>query len=99
MARQQTGKAPGPDGIPPEVFKVGGEALTEQLVSLFHLFWERVEVPKDLKDANIVHLYKNKDEKATCDNHRGISLLSIAGKLLARILLSRITKYLLYSVV
>ena len=52
-----------------------------------------------VKDANIVHLYKNKGEKATCDNHRGISFLSVAGKLLARILLNRITKHLLESVV
>ena len=75
----QTGKATGPDGIPSEIFKVGGEALTEQLVSLFQLFWERGDVPRDLKDANNVHVYKKKDEKATCDNRRGISLLSIAG--------------------
>ena len=95
----QTGKAPGPDGIPPEIFKTGGEALTEQLLGMFQLFWERGGVPKDLKDANIAHLYKNKGEKATCDNHRGISLLGIAGKLLARIFLNRITKHLLDSVV
>ena len=79
LTQLQTSKPPGPDGTPPEIFKVGGEALTEQLVSLFQLFWERGEVPKDLKDANIVRLYENKGEKATCDNHRGISLLSIAG--------------------
>ena len=95
----QTGKATGPDGIPPEIFKAGGEALTEQLISLFQLFWERGEVPKDLKDASIVHLYKNKGEKATHDNHRGISLLSIAGKLVARVLLNRVIKHLLGSVV
>ena len=43
----QTGKAPGPDGIPSEIFKVGGEVSTEQLVSLFQLFWERGDVPRD----------------------------------------------------
>ena len=63
IGQLQTGKAPGPDGTPPEIFKAGGEALTEQLVNLFQLPWERGEVPKDLKDANIIHLYKNKGEK------------------------------------
>ena len=47
-----------------------------------------------------MHLYKNKvHEKTACNNHRGISLLSIAGKILACILLNRITEYLVDSVV
>ncbi|XP_063594968.1 uncharacterized protein LOC134771946 [Penaeus indicus] len=51
------------------------------------------ELPQDFKDANIIHLYKNNGGKAACDNHRGISLLSIAGKILAPMLLNRITEY------
>ena len=78
---------------------MGGESLTEQFVSLFQLFWERGDVAKDLKDANIIHLYTNKGEKATCDNQRGLSFLILAGKLLARILLNRIIKRHLDSVV
>ncbi|XP_078077501.1 LOW QUALITY PROTEIN: uncharacterized protein LOC144499261 [Mustelus asterias] len=45
--------------------------------------------PPELKDASIVHLYKRKGNRQVCDNHRGISLLSIAGKTLARVLLNR----------
>ena len=44
--------------------KVDGEALTEQLVSLFQLFLERGDIPRDLKEANIVHLYKNKVKRS-----------------------------------
>ena len=46
-----------------------------------------------------MHLHKNKGEKAACNNHRGIFLLSIAGKILACILLNRMTEYLVDSVV
>jgi len=99
ISQLQTGKAPGPDGIPPEIYKAGGEAIIDRLTSLFQAFRERGELPQNLKDANIIHLYKNKGEKAACDNHRGISLLSIAGKILARILLNRITDHLVESVV
>lgn len=95
----QTGKAPGPDGIPAEVFKAGGETLIAHLTRLFQVFWINGELPQDFRDANIIHLYKNKGDRSSCDNHRGISLLSIAGKILARILLNRITKHILDDVV
>ena len=47
----------------------------------------------------MIHLYKNKGDRASCDNHRGISLLSVAGKIMARVILNRITQYLLDDVV
>lgn len=49
-------------------------------------------VPQDFKDALIHHLYKNKGNRKICDNHRGISL-SIAGKILPRLILNRIIKH------
>ncbi|KAI8516990.1 hypothetical protein Bbelb_055710 [Branchiostoma belcheri] len=91
----QGGKAPGPDGIPPEILKVGGEVVTARLTELLQMFWEKGSVPQDFKDANIIHLYKNKVDRVSCDNHRGISLLSAAGKVMARIVLNRITQHLL----
>ena len=95
----QTGKAPGPDGIPAEVFKAGGETLVTHLTKMFQVFWVKGQLPQDLRDANIIHLYKNKGDRSSCDNHRGISLLSIVGKILARIMLNRITKHILDDVV
>ncbi|BHF85586.1 hypothetical protein SprV_1002875500 [Sparganum proliferum] len=56
--------------------------------------WHQGEVPQDFKDATIVHLYKRKGTRQICDNHRGISLLNIAGKIFARILLKRLNNHL-----
>ena len=95
----QAGKAPGPDGIPPEIYKEGEDAVQAKLNELLQQFWEESSVPQDFKDANIIHLYKNKGDRASCDNHRGISLLSVAGKIMARVILNRITQYLLDDVV
>ena len=69
-------------------------ALTEKLHQLFQLIWQHETVPQDFKDATIIHLYKRKGNRQACDNHRGISLLSIAGKILARVLLNRLTAHL-----
>ncbi|XP_071509496.1 uncharacterized protein [Diadema antillarum] len=93
------GKAPGPDGIPSEIFKERGVAIATKLTEQIQQFWEERSVPQDFKDADIVHLYKNKGDRASCENHRGISLLSIAGKIMARVVLNRITHHLLDDVV
>jgi len=87
-----SGKAPGNDGIPPEVIKCGGSALLEHLHNLLCQCWEEGAVPQDMRDANIVTLYKNKGDKSDCNNYRGISLLSIVGKAFAKVVLHRLQK-------
>ncbi len=88
------GKAPGPDAIPAEVYKAGGRVLVEKLTELFQSMWNQEALPQEFKDASIIHLYKRKGNRQSCDNHRGISLLSIAGKILARIILNRLIHHL-----
>ena len=51
-------------------------------------------IPQEFKDASIIHLFKRKGNPQLCDNHRGISLLSIAGKVHARVLLNRVIENL-----
>jgi len=48
------------------------------------------EVQQDFKDAIIVTIYKKKGDHADCGCQWGILLLSIAGKILAKILQSRL---------
>nr|VZI28950.1 unnamed protein product [Spirometra erinaceieuropaei] len=89
-----SGKAPGSNAIPAEVYKPGGPQLMDHLTALFQEMWRQGEVPQDFKDATIVHLYKRKGNRQICDNHRGISLLNIAGKIFASILLNRLNNHL-----
>nr|VZH97110.1 unnamed protein product [Spirometra erinaceieuropaei] len=89
-----SGKAPGSDAIPAQVYKHGGPQLMDHLTALFQEMWRQGEVPQDFKDATIVHLYKRKGNRQVCDNHRGISLLNIAGRIFARILLNRLNNHL-----
>ena len=87
------GKKPGRDGIPAEIYKVGGPGLIKKLTALLKKIWEQGSVPQDFKDASVISLFK-KGKRSLCDNYRGISLLSVAGKILARIILSRVNKHL-----
>nr|VZH91294.1 unnamed protein product [Spirometra erinaceieuropaei] len=66
----------------------------DHLTALFQEMWRQGKVPQDFRDATIVHLYKRKGNRQVCDNHRGISLLNIAGKILPRILLNRLNNHL-----
>ena len=91
-------KSAGPDGIPAEVFKHGGYLLTRRLHLLIHNIWEHGTLPQDWKDANIVVIYKQKGDRAVCGNSRGISLLSTAGKVLAKIMLRRLVEHISESV-
>ena len=88
------GKAPGADAILAKVYKYGGPALHQKLVDIFQSIWQQGTVLQDFKDALTIHLYKRKGNHQQCDNHHGISLLSITGKVLARVLLHGITLHL-----
>ena len=89
-----SGKAPGIDAIPAEVYKAGGLLMAEKLTELFKYMWRKEAILQDFKDASIIHLYRRKGNPQVCDNHRGIFLLSNAGKRLAKILLNRLNVHL-----
>ena len=52
--------------------------------------WRKEAIPQKIKDASTIRLYKPKRNHQVCDNHRGISLLSIVGEIQTKILLNRL---------
>ena len=87
-----SGKAPGQDGTPAEVFKCGGSQLLNNLHQLLCKCLEGASVPQAMRDSIIITLYKNKGDRRDRNNYRGISPLCIAGKRLARVALYRLQK-------
>ena len=70
--------------------------MAEKLTQLFQCMWRKEAMPQDFKDASIIHLYNGKERKGNpqvSDNHRGISLLSIAVKILAKNILNRLNAH------
>ena len=54
--------------------------------------FESSVVSKDWRSTVIVPLYKGKGERTECSNYKGISLLSVVGKIYIGILVDRIRK-------
>ena len=88
------GKAPGSDLIPVENYQEGESALTGKRLTLNLLIWVNEKLLQDFNDASIIHIYKRKENRLACDNHRKISLPSILGKIIARALLSYLNNHL-----
>ena len=94
IKRLSSGKAPGSDAIPAEIYKGGGTPVAKKMTELFHITWRKEAIPQEFKDASIIHLFKRKGNPQLCHNHRGISLLSITGKVFARVLFNRLNEHL-----
>eukprot|EP00105_Crassostrea_gigas_P021162 XP_011440210.1 PREDICTED: uncharacterized protein LOC105337258 [Crassostrea gigas] len=59
-----SGKAPGNDGIPPDLLKQCKSSLLSPLHKVLCECWEDGSVPQDMRDAKIVTLYKTKGERS-----------------------------------
>ncbi len=84
----KNGKAAGPDGIPAEALKGDVTTSVEMLYSLFEEIWEKQEIPAEWKEGYLIKIPK-KGDLSRYDNFRGITLLSVPGKVLNRIILER----------
>ena len=90
--KMKNGKAPGKDSIPAEVYKHGGEQLIKRLHQLIRSCWQEGTIPQDFKDVTIIPIFKNKGDYKYFSNYRGISLLSIAGKRMVKIVQRRLAR-------
>lgn len=88
-------KAPGGDDIIVELLKIDDQeepVVLERFHAILENVWNGEEVPQTWKDAIIKVLYKKAD-RSNCNNYRGISLLSHAGKVLLKIVTTRLSDY------
>ena len=93
LGKMKSGKAGGETGILPEMLKAAccEEEFMEWLLELVKDVWRECQVPTDWCDAVIVPIPKKGDLKQ-CDNWRGVALLDVVGKVVARILQQRLQK-------
>jgi len=92
IARLKLGKAPGHDGIVAEVLKKGGDQVTNAVFALCSKVWRTEILPTDWTRGIIFPILKDGDERDT-SNYRGITLLSIVGKVYAHVINARLMSW------
>ena len=93
LGKLKSGKVGGESGILPEMLKAAceEEEFMELLLKLLGDVWREWRVPSDWCDAVLVPIPK-KGDLSKCDNCRGIALLDVVGKVVARVLQERLQK-------
>jgi hypothetical protein len=92
VARLKKGKATGVDGIITELFKYGGERMMFCVWALLQKVWRDEEIPEEWSRGIVVPIFKKGDRRNPF-NYRGISLLSVVGKMFTSILSDRLMKF------
>jgi hypothetical protein len=86
------GKAAGVDSMVNEIFKFGGEGISQSTARLCNEIFELERIPKDWARGLIFPLFKDGDNRVP-DNYRGITLLSVVGKIYTSALNKRVTDW------
>ena len=87
-----TNKASRGDGIPVELFKILKDDAVKVLHSLCQQIWKTQQWSQDWKKSIFIPIPKKGNAKQ-CSNYRTIALISHAGKVMLKILQSRLQQY------
>ena len=74
-----SGKAPGSDAIPAEIYKAGGPPVAEKLTVISHYVEKSSHSSRIHATIIHLHVFKKKGNPQVCDCHQGSTLLSVAG--------------------
>uniref|UniRef100_A0A8C6VAE5 Reverse transcriptase domain-containing protein n=1 Tax=Naja naja TaxID=35670 RepID=A0A8C6VAE5_NAJNA len=94
LKKQNTGKAPGPDGLPVEFYKTFQEVLNLQLLEVMNEVMQEKRIPKTWSEAYITLIPKEDTDLQQVKNYRPISLLNSDYKIFASIFAERLKRYL-----
>ncbi|CAH8829913.1 unnamed protein product [Trichobilharzia szidati] len=91
VASLTRGKAAGPGGMTPEVFKDGGDSLLSASTKVLGNVWESQTVASVWCKSSVIPTYKKGDKSSCDDDHRGISLTNMISKVLGSIIMRRLS--------
>ena len=86
------GNSSGPDGLSPNLIKHIKSHIISPLAYLINMSFQDGTFPKILKTSKVIPIFK-KGSPTSASNYRPISLLSCIGKILEKVMSSRINKF------
>ena len=103
LQKMKVGKAPGDDGVTVEMLKWTPPSIIDKVITITQHIWQTTTRadPQELVDhwpaewltATVIPLWKMKHPKTCKHNWRGVTLLSIRSKLIARIVANRVQTF------
>ena len=93
IRKLKNNKIGGSDSLVGELLKYGRSGVVDLLQLLFSVVWCEEVVPAQCREGLIVNLFK-KGDKEDAGNYRGITLLSVVGKVLCKILNDKLVQHL-----
>ena len=92
ILRLKLGKASGVDEVVAEVIVRGGELVTNAIHMVCEKVWTEEKLPTEWTRGIIFPIYKDGEKKDT-GNYRGITLLSIVGKVYSQVINDRLMRW------
>jgi hypothetical protein len=93
IKRLKSGKAAGHDTLLPEFLKEGGKVVERRLCEMIGLVWKEETVPGEWREGLVMPIYKGEGDEEDYEKYRGITLLSVAGKVLEGIMKERLERW------
>ena len=93
MCKLNPSKSTGTDNIPARFVKDAASVFKKPIGHIINLSIEKNVVPKDLKNARVVPLFK-KHKRSEVGNYRPVSVLSVVSKILERAVYTQLEDYL-----
>ncbi|KAJ8869343.1 hypothetical protein PR048_030918 [Dryococelus australis] len=88
----ESSKAGGPDGIGNAALKFGGKELAKYLEVLFKKSLGEGKLPQDWKDAMVIPIHKQGEDRGRPGSYRPVSLTSSTGKVMERLVVQYVVR-------
>ncbi|KGL78536.1 RNA-directed DNA polymerase from mobile element jockey, partial [Tinamus guttatus] len=93
LGKLDTYKSMGPEGMHPRVLRELVDVIAKTLSIIFERSWRTGEMPQDWKKANVRPVFKY-GKKEDPGNYRPVSLTSVPGKVMERLILAIVSMHM-----